>query len=216
VLNLVKLANHEYDGILLMIRKYEILKLFLDHKKLNNDYDEIPAIFIELLISAEDHRFHLHNGVDAIAIIRAVYKTIFHRSVQGGSTISMQLVRVITGSYERSLARKLQEIILATKLNNLISKDDISRIYLSTAYFGWQMNGIHAACKRQNVDINNVTIFEAAEIIARLKYPEPRSPSYQRIDKIKGRAKHIINRHNMLIAKRANQLDGGCIVDGRI
>lgn len=199
-----------------MIEKYEILNSFLSTEKARLANEEIPGIFVELLISAEDHRFYSHNGVDLIAVIRAIYKTAFHRKIQGGSTISMQLVRVVTGSYERSLARKFQEIKLAIKLNRIISKSDIPKLYLSTAYFGWQMNGVHAACRKQNLDIRRVTTIEAAEIIARLKYPEPRYKSPERLDQIKRRARHILKRHEMLYAKRNNQLGKEFIVDGRI
>jgi len=160
--------------------------------KKNNDLDAIPPILIELLIVGEDHRYSIHPGVDPIAICRAIYKSLLYGKREGGSTIAMQLVRVITGKYEKTILRKLNEIFLAIMLSNILTKDELPKIYLAVAYYGWNMNGIHQACRRLELDYSKMSNEDAAAIIARLKYPEPCKCSQPRKDKILNRAKHII------------------------
>ncbi len=100
----------------------------------------------DFLIAGEDHRFWLHYGVDPIGLVRAIWRSIFCNRREGGSTIAMQLVRTITRKYEISSKRKLSEVYLATKLTMTIDRTDILNLYLSIAYFGWNMHGIDQAC----------------------------------------------------------------------
>ena len=149
---------------------------------------------LELLVAGEDHRFWLHYGVDPIGLLRAVWKSKFCNRREGGSTIAMQLVRTITGQYEISSKRKLKEIYLATKLTMTLDKTVILKLYLSVAYFGWNMHGIAQACNKLGLNKASLSECEAASIIARLKYPEPRRNNKIKIRKINSRANHIINR----------------------
>lgn len=133
-----------------------------------------------LLIAGEDHRFKYHIGVDFIALVRAFWKTLMMNKREGGSTIAMQLVRVLTGKYEKTLSRKIEEMFLAYKLTKHISQKEILSLYLSIAYFGWDMYGIKQACKSLSLDLNELNIEDSASLIARLKYPEPKQSSEQR------------------------------------
>ncbi|NOR81534.1 MAG: hypothetical protein GQ529_12000 [Methyloprofundus sp.] len=153
------------------------------------------------LVAGEDHRFWLHYGVDPIGLIRATWKLQFHNRREGGSTIAMQLVRTITGKYEISSKRKFKEIYLATRLTVYLERHEILKLYLSVAYFGWNMHGIEQACNKLQFDKDSLTKYEAASLIARLKYPEPRYYKVNKIKKIKSRTNHIINRFNQLNPK---------------
>lgn len=84
-----------------------VATLLIESKKI-----EISGDLITFLIIAEDHRFGLHPGVDLISLFRALYKTFFLGNREGGSTIAMQLVRVLTGRYERTIFRKFQKLSL--------------------------------------------------------------------------------------------------------
>lgn len=148
---------------------------------------------VTMLIYAEDHRFSRHNGIDFIAICRASWRTMFCHRTEGASTIAMQLVRVLTGRYERTLSRKLLEMYTAMCLTKHINKNEIPRLYLFVAYYGWQMDGLIQAAHRLNIDISNCTDYEAASIIARLKYPEPQKYNQNRHNKILARTKHILS-----------------------
>ena len=150
------------------------------------------------LVAGEDHRFWLHYGFDPIGLLRATWKSKFRKYREGGSTITMQLVRTVTGNYEVSFKRKLKEIYLAIRLTGYLDKTDILNIYLSVAYFGWDMHGIAQACNKLNLNQKQLSEYEAASLIARLKYPEPRYKNYKKTQRINYRAVHIINRFNKL------------------
>src|SRR4029077_6769074 len=106
---------------------------------------KIPKIIIRVLIAAEDHRFCQHSGVDLFAIVAALCRSIWQHRLFGASTINQQLVRVLTCHYDRTLKRKVKEILLASLVTRVIPKTEIPGIYLSVAYFGWRMNGLEQA-----------------------------------------------------------------------
>ncbi len=146
----------------------------------------------ELLIVGEDHRFKFHPGVDPIGLLRAIWRTYILGDRQGGSTIAMQFVRTITGRYERTLTRKIHEIILAVLLTLYFGKERLPMLYLHIAYYGWRMNNFNQACSRLSIKPDAIDELEAARLVARLKYPEPSKYQAERTNKINLRAKHII------------------------
>lgn len=155
-----------------------------------------PSILMQqMLISGEDHRFFSHGGFDLIAILRACRNRFFYGKKEGASTIEMQLIRVLTGRYERTITRKIKEIALSTLLTQVVPKKTISALYLSVGYFGWRMNGLEQACKRLGLDPQNVNPSDTAKLIARLKYPQPRNLVQNREMQIKRRAEHIFALH---------------------
>jgi len=178
----------------------KITETIVQYRKERTDFQYSNQL-LNFLVAAEDHRFWQHHGVDLIALIRAFWKTKIHKKQEGGSTVAMQLVRTITGNYNFSLERKIKEIYYALKVSFLLEKPELLEIYLSIAYFGWDMHGIEQACKRLGYDIRNLTNYEAASLIARLKYPEPRSFSKSKSELISCRADHIIKRHANLELK---------------
>ncbi len=147
----------------------------------------------QMLISGEDHRHARHAGFDLIAICRALWRRIAWRRVEGASTIEQQIVRVLTGRFERTLRRKAREILLASLVAKSFPKAVLPPLYLRIAYFGWQMNGYAAACQRLSLDPRFMTAAEAAGLVARLKYPEPHHPSRRRSDQIALRKKHLLH-----------------------
>ncbi|HDL6743150.1 TPA: biosynthetic peptidoglycan transglycosylase [Yersinia enterocolitica] len=161
--------------------------------KIETDGWDISPVLVTMLIAAEDHRFGRHHGVDLVSICRATWRTLFCGRIEGASTITMQLVRVLTGSYERTLKRKLVEMYLALRLTKYINQVDIPKFYLFVAYYGWRMNGLVQASYRLNIDLLTMTDLEAASIVARLKYPEPQKYDRIRLDKIRARAKYILS-----------------------
>jgi membrane peptidoglycan carboxypeptidase len=153
---------------------------------------QIPATVVDSLIVAEDHRFYRHYGIDPIAVARAICNLTLRGTLSGGSTIEQQLVRTITCRYERSLGRKLREILLACVVQRTIPKSDIPGLYLSIAYFGWHMNGIQQACRRLGIELSKMTQRQAACLVSRLKYPEPRNPSSRRTRLIATRTDYLL------------------------
>lgn len=135
--------------------------------------DEIPKHFVPYLIAAEDHRSHYHYGVDPIAILRAVFIILRKKPVQGASTIEQQFIRVVTGSYEISLRRKIMEQMLAIALTRHRSKAKTATAYLAIAYYGNNFEGTKGLNKIICGKIQYATETEICSAIARLKYPEP-------------------------------------------
>ena len=161
-----------------------------------------PLIVQRLLVSGEDHRHARHPGFDLIAIGRACWRRLSRGTHEGGSTIEQQIVRVLTGRYERTFARKLREIGLATLVAQRYSKHCLPAVYLSIGYYGWRMNGYLQACRRLGLSPRSPSSDEAARLVARLKYPQPRRVSAHRITQIERRAKHLRALH------RRHLLDG--------
>lgn len=159
-----------------------------------------PLIAQKLLISGEDHRFFSHPGFDLIAICRAVYRWVFLGLVEGASTIEQQLVRVLSGRYERTLTRKCNEILLATLITTVIPKHVLPSIYLNVGYFGWRMNNFGQACVRLRLTPHSMSYYEAANLVARLKYPEPRMASPERRTQIERRAHHLLNLYSLHVS----------------
>ena len=165
------------------------------HVYLDKVSDRPSVLAQQLLISGEDHRFSSHGGIDPIAVFRAAWRTVVLRHFEGASTIEMQIVRVITGRFERTLRRKVLEMGLATLVTRVIPKSDLPAIYLHIAYYGWRMNSFDAACWRLKLRPSSISPIETARLVARLKYPQPRSPSPRRRQQIDTRASHLLQLH---------------------
>ena len=154
----------------------------------------VPPVLVLDLIAAEDHRFYTHRGVDWRAVVRAIWRNVIFGMLEGASTIEQQLVRRVTGRYERRLTRKVREMLLACLLERVVPKAEIPALYLGIAYFGAGMDGIFQASRRLGFELDKITQYQAAALVARLKYPEPSRPSPKRARQIARRADHILNR----------------------
>lgn len=198
-------------NILLQTREFDKMSKYNTLNRILNDISSLrrddkivtplPLDFHILLMVAEDHRYPHHIGVDGIALVRSLWKTIARSERQGGSTIAMQLVRTITGRHEITVSRKITEIWLAVKLGHFMTKSEIIETYASIAYFGWNMHGLPAACLELKIDFNSLSLTEMAQLIARLKYPEPKFHSRRSTYLINRRASHILARYQKLGVK---------------
>ena len=106
-------------------------------KKNYTDIEEVPQIYRNAVISVEDHRFYTHNGIDIIAIGRAVINDIKAMEfVEGGSTITQQLSKNIYFTQEKKITRKIAEVFMAFEIEKNYEKDEILELYINTSYFG--------------------------------------------------------------------------------
>src|SRR5215468_2007771 len=124
----------------------------------------IPSHVRLAFLAAEDADFYRHRGVDPVGIARAlVMNVVRHQVVQGGSTITQQVVKALLLTPERSFERKLKELVLALRLEKKLSKDDILYLYLNQIYFGAGAYGVQAAARTFfDVDVEDLTIAQAA------------------------------------------------------
>jgi penicillin-binding protein 1A len=137
--------------------------------------DYVPNAFIAI----EDRRFYSHRGVDPFGIARALVADIFHRgAAQGGSTITQQLAKNLFLTQERTVTRKLQEIVLALWLEHKFSKTQILELYLNRVYFGAGAYGIEGAAQRYfGKSARHLTLAEAAMLAGLVQAPSRLAPS---------------------------------------
>lgn len=116
-------------------------------KKGYTELAALPAVYLDAVISVEDHRFYQHFGVDLIAVVRAVVNDVrARRFVEGGSTITQQLAKNLYFSQEKELTRKVAEVFLALDLERNYSKDEILELYVNSIYYGDGYYNIGTAC----------------------------------------------------------------------
>ena len=129
-------------------------------------------------LAAEDSDFYTHRGVDPVGILRAmVMNFTHHRVVQGGSTITKQVVKALLLTPERSYERKLKELVLALRLETKLSKDDILYLYLNQIYFGSGAYGVAAAAREFfDADLEDLTVAQSALLAALPKAPSHFDP----------------------------------------
>ena len=109
---------------------------------------DIPKTYLNAVIAVEDHRFRKHSGIDYISIARAVKSNILSGKLkEGGSTITQQLAKNLYFTQEKKFARKVAEALMAQKLEQKYSKDEILELYVNTIYFGNGCYGIAEASK---------------------------------------------------------------------
>ncbi|MGY5352722.1 transglycosylase domain-containing protein [Wenyingzhuangia sp. IMCC45533] len=162
----------------------QILGKFFEKNRTNIKYKDLPKNLIESLIATEDARFYEHKGIDRIALLRVICKTIILRQSNsgGGSTISQQLAKNLypRQRYEfLSLpANKIKECILANRLNDVYTKEEILALYFNTVPFGENVYGIESAAQRFfSVPVEKLTVNESAVLVGLLKantYYNPR------------------------------------------
>lgn len=100
-------------------------------------FDELPETYVEAVIAAEDRRFQYHKGFDIISTARAAWRNIKSKEiVEGGSTITQQLGRIMYFSQEKKYSRKVAEVLVAGRIEELYDKDEIFELYVNTIYFG--------------------------------------------------------------------------------
>jgi penicillin-binding protein 1A len=141
--------------------------------------DAIPQALVQAVLATEDRRFYSHPGVDAWGLVRAAYANLrAGRAVQGGSTITQQLAKNVFLTGERTVKRKVQELMLALWLERRFSKDEILTLYLNRVYFGSGSYGVDAAARRYfEKSGRQVTLPEAALLAGLLKAPTRLSPA---------------------------------------
>jgi penicillin-binding protein 1A len=147
------------------------------------DRSTLSEPFIALLLTAEDQRFYHHPGFDPMGLARAAWTAVEHAldidngRIQGGSTLTQQLVKNALLSSERSIRRKLDELLLAVKLELLFTKDELLELYLANAYFGAGVNGVELAARRYfGRRARELQPHEAALLVSLLPAPETFRP----------------------------------------
>ena len=162
-------------------RNGDLLKVFPVEDgrwRLNVDLAHVDRDYLDMLIRYEDQRFHSHAGVDARAMARAVWQAARHgRVVSGGSTLTMQVARLLENGSTGQWPGKLRQIRLALAMEQRFSKDQILSLYLLHAPFGGNIEGVRSASRAWfGKDPQRLTTAEAALLVALPQAPEARRP----------------------------------------
>lgn len=146
--------------------------------RLGTTLDQVDPQFVSMLIAYEDKRFHEHAGVDIIALARAATQFATNaRIVSGGSTLSMQLARLIEPRESRSFGRKARQIFRAIQIERRLSKREILERYLTLAPYGGNLEGVRAASLAWfGKEPRRLSVSEAALLVALPQLPERRRP----------------------------------------
>ena len=155
-------------------------------------YEKIPPILVDAFIAAEDNHYWQHEGVDYMGMVRAFFTNLrAGKTKQGASTITQQVVKNFLLTPERTFKRKIQEIILARRLEQALTKQEIMTLYLNEIYFGGRRYGVQEAARFYfGKDVIQINAGEAAVLAALPKEPE----TYYKALKREGNAQRVKDR----------------------
>ncbi len=161
------------------------------------DFNDIPEHVIKTILIAEDQDFYSHKGISLKGILRSIYLNLKNKNLEyGGSTITQQLVRNLFLTKEKTLSRKLKEIILALKIEKKYSKNQILTYYLNSIYYGEGVIGIKSAAEYYfNKNLKDLTLSEAAILASIPKAPAFYAPvNQENLNRLKKRRDYILTR----------------------
>lgn len=174
---------------------HAMARLSATEERINVDYEQLPAVLVQAVLAAEDRKFFDHAGVDPRGIARAVYQTVVGNSasMQGGSTITQQYVKLTYLSNERSMERKVKEAVLAIKLEGQLDKRDILTRYLNEVYFGRGAYGVEAASRVYfGIGVENLQLHQATYLAGLLRSPS-RADAVENPEEASRRRRTVLN-----------------------
>ena len=157
--------------------------------------DKIPKRLIQAFVSAEDSNFYQHKGIDYLGVLRAAFKNIISLSKkEGASTITQQVAKSMLLTPEKKFSRKIKEAILATRMEERLSKDEILYIYLNQIYLGAGAYGVQLAAETYfGKEVDQLNLAEMAMMAGLPKAPNSYSP-IKHLDKAKERQGYVLER----------------------
>ncbi|MDH3319672.1 MAG: PBP1A family penicillin-binding protein [Betaproteobacteria bacterium] len=156
----------------------ELIGEFGEERRVLVDIKDVPAALTNAIVAAEDERFYQHAGIDYVGVARAAYANLLTGGRrQGASTITMQVARNFFLSSEKTLTRKLYEVLLAVKIERNLSKDQILGLYVNQIYLGQRAYGFASAARTYfGKPLDKLTLAEAAMLAALPKAPSSYNP----------------------------------------
>jgi penicillin-binding protein 1A len=182
----------------------KVLSEFYKERRYLVKYNEIPKVVIDAFLSAEDDQFFEHQGVSYISMMRAFLANMrAGHVVQGGSTITQQVAKTLFLTSERTVVRKIKELVLSQRLEQNLSKEDILALYLNQIYLGGGAYGISAAVKIYfNKELKDVTLEEAALLAGMPRAPSAYSPH---VNPLRAKERQVYVLARMLETKKIDE-----------
>jgi penicillin-binding protein 1A len=168
---------------------------FYSERRIEVPYSRLPRHLILAFVAAEDARFFDHPGVDVTGIVRAFFRNLeAGEVVQGGSTITQQVVKRILLTSEKSFGRKIREAVLAYRIDNYLTKEEILNLYLNHIFLGHGAYGVEAAAQEYfSKHVEDLTLAEAAVLAGIPKAPSRYDP-YLNPQRAKERQAYVLRR----------------------
>jgi len=155
----------------------QLLGEFGEERRAVVDIAEVPDVMKKAILAAEDERFYSHGGVDYLSVLRAALSNVASGTQQGAGTITMQVARNFFLTREKTIARKLREVLLAWKIEANLGKDEILQLYVNQIFLGQRAYGFAAASQIYfGKPLKDVTIAEAAMLAGLPKAPSAYNP----------------------------------------
>ena len=157
--------------------------------------EKMPRRLIQAFVSAEDSSFYQHKGIDYVGILRAVFKNLITLSKkEGASTITQQVAKSMLLTPEKSFSRKIKEAILAKRMEDQLTKDEILYIYLNQIYMGAGAYGVQMAAETYfDKDVENLNLAEMAMLAGLPKAPNAYSP-IKHLERARERQRYVLER----------------------
>ena len=173
----------------------KVISEFAQERRILVPMGQIPRQLVQAFVSAEDSKFFQHKGIDLISILRAAGKNVLAGGIrQGGSTITQQVAKSLLLTPERKFSRKFKEAILAWRMEQKLSKEDILFLYLNQIYLGHGAYGVQAAAENYfGKNVQNLTLEECAMLAGLPQAPSRYSP-FRNYDKAKKRQIYVLSR----------------------
>jgi len=173
----------------------ELIAQYGEKRRIPVTLSQMPPELTKAFIATEDSRFYEHHGIDPVGIFRAASVALFSgRATQGASTITQQLARNFFLSPEKTLTRKIKEVFLAIRIEQMLSKDEILELYLNKIYLGYRAYGVGSAAQVYfGKSIDQLTLSEMAVIAGLPKAPSTFNPLYS-MDRATTRRNVVLSR----------------------
>jgi 1A family penicillin-binding protein len=196
--NPTKLSNGEFpQSSQILDRKGRLLfEIYSDKKRTPVEFKEVPDNLKKATLAIEDVNFYKHNGFDIKGILRGLYRTVFKKRLQGGSTLTQQLVKNALLTQERTVSRKIKEAILTVATEILYSKDKILEMYFNQTPYGGTIWGVQSAAREFfDKDVKDLDLAEAALIAGLPGSPTKYNP-FSHPEAAKARQEMVLTRMN--------------------
>ncbi|PKH23852.1 carboxypeptidase/penicillin-binding protein 1A [Enterobacterales bacterium CwR94] len=179
----------------------ELIAQYGEKRRIPLTLAQTPPLMVKAFIATEDSRFYEHHGVDPVGIFRAAsIALVSGHASQGASTITQQLARNFFLSPEKTLVRKIKEVFLAIRIEQLLNKDEILELYLNKIYLGYRAYGVGAAAHVYfGKEVNDLTLSEMAMIAGLPKAPSTFNPLYS--------PERALARRNVVLSRMLSQGD---------
>ncbi len=191
-----KIVRREGFSTKILDRNAKVLyDIYSDQKRIPITIDQAPKYLRQATIAIEDKNFYKHQGFDPIGIFRAMVNIIFRGKLQGGSTLTQQLVKNVLLSPERTIFRKVREFILAIQIERKYSKDQILQMYLNEAPYGGTAWGVEAASETYfGKSVAELSLVESAILAGLPQRPSFYSPFSSNPKAYIGRTQEVLRR----------------------